>query len=293
MIILYIFLALLGLAVVITAVEVAFLLLQKPVPDSYDSEDADKYSLNIKGKSLEDLYLYLCGIKESPSFTEDEVYALLFKQSEYMNKRFDCADFRAQMLFKIYKDCPLNEKCKTLIKDAFLNFKYFMDEPGDDSMCYWSENHQILFAVSEYLAGQEWPDEIFTNDGKTGKEHMQKAITRIDAWMQQRFYYGFSEYLSNNYLAEDIAPMANFIVYSNVKKARALRSGVKLSLFVQLGTQHTADDGSGVNTSGTLEGFNNLGDITHHIASKLTGIIADKVDFSAIIALTNSLCNGR
>ena len=48
---------------------------------------------------------------------------------------------------------------------------------------------------------------------------MQVAKTRIDTWMQQRFDYGFSEYLSNNYLAEDIAPMANFIAYSNDKKA--------------------------------------------------------------------------
>ena len=133
-----------------------------------------------------------------------------------MNKRFDCADFRAQMLFKIYKDCgeKLSENCKLIIKNTFLNFKYFIDEPGDDSMCYWSENHQILFAVSEYLAGQEWPDEVFSNNGMSGREHMKLAQNRIDAWMEQRFRYGFSEYLSNNYLAEDIAPMANFIAYS-------------------------------------------------------------------------------
>ncbi len=221
MIILYIFLALLGFTVILTAVEAAVLLSQKSAPESPDKADADKYSLNINGKSFEDLYLYLSGEKENPSFTEEEVYALLFKQSEYMRKRFDCADFRAQMLFKIYKDCgeKLSDRCKELIKKAFLDFKYFMDEPGDDSMCYWSENHLILFAVSEYLAGQEWQNEIFTNNGMSGKEHMQKAKVRIDAWMEQRFNFGFSEYLSNNYLAEDIAPMANYIAYSNDKKS--------------------------------------------------------------------------
>ncbi len=221
MIILYIFLALLGCTVILTAVETAVLLSQKPAPESPDKADADKYSLNINGKSFEDLYLYLSGEKGNPSFTEDEVYALLFKQSEYMRHRFDCADFRAQMLFKIYKDCgdKLSHRCKELIKKAFLDFKYFMDEPGDDSMCYWSENHLLLFAVSEYLAGQEWPDEIFSNNGMTGKEHMQKAKVRIDAWMEQRFNFGFSEYLSNNYLAEDIAPMANYIAYSKDEKS--------------------------------------------------------------------------
>ncbi len=204
--------------VLLTAFELVRLIRMKPLPDLPDKSDGDKYSLNINGKSFEDLYLFLSGKQTDPSFSEDEIYTLLTKQTEYMNNRFDCADFRAQMLFKIYKDCTLSERCKILIKDAFLNFKYFIDEPGDDSMCYWSENHQILFAVSEYLAGQEWPDEVFTNNGISGKEHMEKAKNRIDAWMHQRFDYGFSEYLSNNYLAEDIAPMANFIAYAKDNK---------------------------------------------------------------------------
>ncbi len=214
---LYIFCAVAVFSVLLTVFELIRLLMMKPLPDLPDKEDTDKYSLNINGKSFEDLYLFLSGKQREPSFSEDEIFSLFSKQTEYMNSRFDCADFRAQMLFKIYKDCEkkLDNRCKELIKKAFLNFKYFMDEPGDDSMCYWSENHQILFAVSEYLAGQEWPDEVFTNNGKTGREHMQTAKMRIDAWMKQRFDYGFSEYLSNNYLAEDIAPMANFIVYAD------------------------------------------------------------------------------
>jgi len=221
MAVIYVFIAVLTFVVIFTAVEFVYLLRIRTLPDLPDKADFDKYSLNINGKSFDDLYLFLAGKQAEPSFSENEVFSLLSKQTEYMNKRFDCADFRAQMLFKIYKDCQneLNPECKALIKKAFLNFKYFMDEPGHDSMCYWSENHQILFAVSEYLAGQEWPEEIFTNDGKTGTEHKQKAENRINSWMKQRFNYGFSEYLSNNYLAEDIAPMANFIAYSKDKKA--------------------------------------------------------------------------
>lgn len=185
----------------------------------YDNEN-DYYSTSINGKSFEDLYMFLSNEEAAPIFADDEIYSLLLKQSAYMSKRFDCADFRAQLFFKIYKDCyeKLNVNCKELIKQTFLGFKYFMDEPGDDSMCYWSENHQILFAVSEYLAGQEWPEENFYNCNLSGNEHMKKAEERIIAWMNQRFKYGFSEYLSNNYLAEDIAPMANFIAYAKNEK---------------------------------------------------------------------------
>ena len=65
-------------------------------------------------------------------------------------------------------------------RQAILNFKYWMDEPGHDSMCYWSENHQILFAACEYLAGQLYPNEIFSNDGRKGKEKQERARIRIE-----------------------------------------------------------------------------------------------------------------
>jgi len=221
MTIVYVLLAVTAFFVLLTVAEVLHLLRQKPLPDLPDDAEREKYLLHINGKSFEDLYLFLCGKQTEPYFSKEEIYSLLSKQAEYMNKRFDCADFRAQLLFKIYKDCQneLNPECKALIKNTFLNFKYSMDEPGDDSMCYWSENHQLLFAVSEYLAGQEWQNEVFTNDGKSGEEHRKKALEKIRIWMRQRFGYGFSEYLSNNYLAEDIAPMANFIAYSKDEKA--------------------------------------------------------------------------
>jgi hypothetical protein len=108
----------------------------------------------------------------------------------------------------------LPESTKLAIKTVMLNFKYWMDQGEHDSMCYWSENHQILFATEEYLVGQTFPDDIFTIDGKTGREHMAMAKVRIEAWMQQRYLYGFTEWYSNNYYPEDIGPMANFIQFS-------------------------------------------------------------------------------
>ncbi len=218
---LYIIASLLGFTVLLTVIEILYLSLMKPAQELPDKKDIEYYSGGINGKKFEDLYLFLEGKKTAPEFSEEEVYNMLLIQSDYMSRRFDCSDFRAQLLFKIYKDYndKLSDKCKELIKNTFLSFKYFMDEPGNDSMCYWSENHQILFAVAEYLAGQEWPHVVFKNDGTTGEQHRIKAKLRIDAWMKQRFDFGFSEYLSNNYLAEDIAPMANYIAYSKDKKS--------------------------------------------------------------------------
>lgn len=216
----YILLIFFGIILLLTAAEVIYYINMKPSQELPRDDEAAKYSMFVNGKSFEEAYLYLSDDENSPEFSEEEIFTVLSNQCEYMNRRFDCSDFRAQLLFKIYKDCydRLSDRCRELIKKTFLDFKYFMDEPGNDSMCYWSENHQIMFAASEYLAGQEWQNEIFSNNGMTGREHMQKAEERIEAWMKQRFSYGFSEYLSNNYLAEDISPMANIIAYCQNEK---------------------------------------------------------------------------
>lgn len=216
----YFLLSLLGLIALVTTAEVIYYIRMKPAQELPRKDEAEKYSMTVNGKSFEEAYLFLSDDANAPEFTEEEIFTMISNQCAYMNRRFDCSDFRAQLLFKIYKDCynTLSPRCRELIKKSFLDFKYFMDEPGDDSMCYWSENHQILFATSEYLAGQEWQEETFTNNGMTGREHMKKAEERIEAWMTQRFNFGFSEYLSNNYLAEDISPMANLIAYCQDEK---------------------------------------------------------------------------
>jgi hypothetical protein len=41
-----------------------------------------------------------------------------------------------------------------------------MDDPSEDKngVCYFTENHQALFASCEYIAGQLYPDETFANN---------------------------------------------------------------------------------------------------------------------------------
>ena len=136
---------------------------------------------------------------------------------ERIDIREDCADFTACGLIRFYieNEHRLADENKAEIKECLTGFKYWMDQYDGrvDSMCHWSENHQILFATTEYLAGCQWPDAIFA-DGKNGEEHVAMAKERIEAWMSQRYYHGFNEYYSNNYYPEDIAPMANFIQFA-------------------------------------------------------------------------------
>ncbi len=129
----------------------------------------------------------------------------------YVRGRYDCSDFRLQSMLRILYLHPddLDDATRRTMEETLAGFSYWMDQGGPDSMCYWSENHQVLFAASEYLAGKLMPAAVFTVDGRTGAEHMAMARARLLSWLSLRWRYGFSEWYSNTYYVEDIAPLAN------------------------------------------------------------------------------------
>ncbi|HEU5316528.1 MAG TPA: hypothetical protein VFX49_10485 [Chloroflexota bacterium] len=146
---------------------------------------------------------------DAPPLDEDAVRRSLAS----VNERVDCADFTMAALLRIlyrYADSPLlSAALKQGIERTVLDFKYWIHEPGQDVMCFWTENHQILFATAELLAGQLFPDRTFTNNGQTGRWHMEHATTAIRHWLGWRLRYGFSEWLSNCYYDEDLLALAN------------------------------------------------------------------------------------
>lgn len=170
----------------------------------------------------------------------------------YVGRRFDTSNFRLQSLIRImYRHADgLSPEDRQTVKDTFLDFKYWMDQPGQDSMCYWSENHQLLFSASEYLAGQLWPEEIFTNTGLTGREHREMGRRRILTWLEQRWLYGFAEWYSNTYYVEDIAPLANLIDFAEDQDI-VIKSKMILDLLLHdVATQ--SYQGTFISTSGRL-----------------------------------------
>ncbi len=167
------------------------------------------------------LYLEQSELAKKNGVVIDDTYivnaVLPFKR--YVDGRYDCADFRMQSAMRLLYTHEeelkaLSPHGYSLLCETFLGEKYWMTEPGNDSACYWSENHQLLYAVSEYLAGQKWPDTPFKNDGATGKEHKERAKKRIGYWMDHRFRYGYTEFNSSNYYLFDVGPASNFIQFA-------------------------------------------------------------------------------
>lgn len=161
---------------------------------------------------------------------------LLFAALDYINSRLDCADFVLSAMLRIqYQFIDSELLCdafRTELRQTILDFKYWPDEPGIDSMCYWTENHHLIFSTCEMLAGQLFPDEVFTNSGMSGREKTARGKKRVEKWLELRFKTGISEWLSNVYFDEDLPPLLNLLDFSEDREiARRARMLIDLMCF--------------------------------------------------------------
>jgi len=207
-----------------------------PPPDGYPSPAPDTYSRepftdsyrerrqaliehclrNPAGPNIKGYYYELVRI----AFDRGPVHESLIEAAlGYIDERRDCSDFVmlgiVRLLYQL-KDKRLAGK--GLISHAertLLSFKYTPDEPGIDSMCYWTENHYIMFAANQYLAGRLFPDRVFSSSNRTGRQMSIAAEKRILEWLDLRYRTGFSEWLSHIYYDEDITALANLIDFAD------------------------------------------------------------------------------
>lgn len=109
---------------------------------------------------------------------------------------------------------------KKEIEACVLDFKYWWDDGRRDTTyrCYHTENHQALYHTAELLAGQFYKDRIFTN-GMNGVQHVQHAKERLERWLDFRFRFGFSEWLSTYYEVEAML-LANLYDYAEDEAIR-------------------------------------------------------------------------
>lgn len=137
---------------------------------------------------------------------------------EFINARKDCSDFIIQGILRLMywerEQRHLSTEVNAMMKDTILNFKYWVDEPGDTVMYMGSENHRLLFHVAEWLAGHLFPTDIFTNSGQNGLYHTAKSYVYITEWLRQRGRFGFDEWHSNSYYPICISPLINLYDFS-------------------------------------------------------------------------------
>ena len=160
---------------------------------------------------------------------------------EFLNSRSDCADFYAlsliSMMNRFGDHAALRPVDRDRVEAAFLGFKFWLDEPGIDGMCYCTENHQILFHVTGYLAGQYWRGRTFANSGLTGAQQMARALPRIRSWILRRLSGGFSEWDSNAYLTMDIFSMLALVELAESARLREMATALLHKAFFMIASQ--------------------------------------------------------
>ncbi|SCY79196.1 hypothetical protein SAMN05720606_109149 [Paenibacillus polysaccharolyticus] len=149
---------------------------------------------------------------------------MLLEGVEGIEERKDCSDFYLVGLFRLWRD----ERDSGLFSEAFwervkasiVNYRYWIDEPGDDVMWFFSENHALLFHTNELLAGQLFGEEMFTNSGETGEVHRQKAEQRLALWFERFMEEGLAEWNSSAYIPIDAVGLLHIYEFAQNEQLR-------------------------------------------------------------------------
>ncbi|MDH4414652.1 MAG: hypothetical protein QE484_15180 [Rhizobium sp.] len=122
-----------------------------------------------------------------------------------IDERRDCSDFVLVPLLwvaAVYRD-RVPADLMVEIDRSILSYRYWVDEPGNDVMWFWSENHVLCFHVSQYLAGRLYPDQRFECSGRFGREQAELAHHRLMRWFESVEAHGLAEWNSAAYYPID------------------------------------------------------------------------------------------
>ncbi|MBO8435413.1 MAG: hypothetical protein IAA97_00310 [Spirochaetes bacterium] len=138
---------------------------------------------------------------------------LLKNDIALIKERGDCADFLICGLSRYIHEYGLPEELQAEAKDALTDFRYWMTMKGTDGMCFWSENHSLIFWYSAADMGALYPDEYFHRAGMTGKELHAYGERRVSLWLDDVLSHGYEEFLSSTYMAVTFAVLLNCVDY--------------------------------------------------------------------------------
>ncbi|HKL58956.1 MAG TPA: hypothetical protein VJ863_03575 [Sphaerochaeta sp.] len=207
-----------GMAVVKLRIEVGLVSLTRRLEFEYsDASIQEEAEPTIEGRKLQALHfiaehgthnLQKACAMASLGYPPSSWSEILEQELDRMEMRWDCTDFRLCALVWMYKEGQKNtlfpEHLLQRMKQVLLGYRYWYDEAGLDVMWFFSENHAINFHAGQLLAGELFPDCIFTNSGLSGNGQAKKATALIKGWFERFFTYGYEEWNSSVYIPIDL-----------------------------------------------------------------------------------------
>ncbi|MFC6658701.1 hypothetical protein ACFQEX_26130 [Roseibium salinum] len=142
-----------------------------------------------------------------------EAVPLMEPAFQAIENRHDCADFFMIVMLRIWRDHRdrLPGDVRSRLKRAILGFRYWLDEPGNDVMWFWSENHVLCFHVAQYIAGTLFPNDVFLNSQRTGAEQARLGAERLRRWFASAEEHGYAEWNSAAYYPIDFLGLLTLV----------------------------------------------------------------------------------
>ena len=103
------------------------------------------------------------------------------------------------------------EALKLDLEACILGFRYAQEQSDQDTMDNPSEGQLILLHACEILAGQLYPEQIFTNDGQNGQWHRQHGEKQALVWLGQRAASGFETWNAPEPLEQTLTALAHLV----------------------------------------------------------------------------------
>ncbi len=151
--------------------------------------------------------------KHTGDTSKDE--ARLFDEMlDLIESRVDCSDFLMCGLTRYLHHYEVEGELKERIRKILLGYRYWMDQDGFDGMCFWSENHCLMFYASAMAAGELYPDDHFELANMSGRELYTWGRGKVIDWLDDVEKYGFEEFLSTVYMCVTFAAIINVIDFS-------------------------------------------------------------------------------
>ncbi len=177
--------------------------------------------------------------------------AFLYETLDQIEKRYDCTDFLIAGLIRYMKNYPLDSALAARAKEVLTAYRFWMTHQGVDSMCFWSENHSILFYSAAMFCGDMYPDAMFIRADMNGKELAAFGRKQVIEWLEDVEEYGFEEFLASAYVSITFMALLNLVDYGDEEISR--RATAITDYLVTMLAKHTFD-GSIIGPMGRVYG---------------------------------------
>ncbi len=136
---------------------------------------------------------------------------LMAETLRLIDLRVDCSDFLVCGLLRWLEKCDPDKAAFAAARKTLLGFRYWMDQSGKDGMCFWSENHCLMFFVSAMHAGRLFPEAHFSAAGMSGAQLHAWGRGKVLEWLGDLEENGFEEFHSTVYTCVTFAALLHVV----------------------------------------------------------------------------------